>query len=251
VDRHLNLFYTYNRDVQFIENNLTRAWIVSLRALSGNARHDLLKRLLTKPLADIGQAGLVDSFNFIDPQFALQNHMEKSQAKQYRHRFVLAIATEPAADIAAESSEKSSDQNYYDSIPDAWIFDADEGYCILVESKVFGNPVSDEQINSHAKGWLNLEEAHKSSWLLSISWNDVAEASYQTWKHFTALNDQERHILDEFILYLLYHRYRPHFAGFDLASLPTLPTWALGKRRPLGLDLPGLIMPPKFRVLLP
>jgi hypothetical protein len=250
VDRHLNLFYTYNRDVQLIENNLTRAWIVSLRALGGNARHDLLRRLLKKPLADIGQAGHVTSFDFTNPQFALQNHMDKAQARSCQYRYVLAIATEPAADIADEPGKKRDDQQYYGSIPDAWILDAGT-YCFLIESKIFGYPLSDEQIDSHAKGWLNLEQAGKSSWLLSISWNDVAEASFQTRKHLTELNDQECHILDEFISYLLYHRYRPHFAGFDLASLPKLPAWTLGQRRPLGLDLPGLVMPPSFRILLP
>ena len=51
MDRHLNLFYTYNRDPEFIENNLTRAFIVTLRALGGDTRRALLKQLLLEPLA--------------------------------------------------------------------------------------------------------------------------------------------------------------------------------------------------------
>ena len=33
TDRYLNLFYSYNRDNELIENNLTRAFIVTLQTI--------------------------------------------------------------------------------------------------------------------------------------------------------------------------------------------------------------------------
>jgi hypothetical protein len=247
MDRHLNLFYTYNRDPEFIENNLTRAFIVALRVLGDSARQELLKQLLREPLARVDQSQLVDTLNLAKAQFALQNHMDKSQASRCQHRYVLAIATDAVEDIIGESYDKGDRQHYEGSIPDAWIFNAKE-HCFLVEAKIGSNPLGDKQIRNHAIGWLKLPEDELDSHILSVSWVDVVEAAYQTLQQLTTLNDQERYVLDALITYLSYFRYRRRFAGFDLASLSVPPSFRLTERVPFGLNLTGLDAPPGFRL---
>ncbi len=247
MDRHLNLFYTYNRDPEFIENNLTRAFIVALRALGGSARQELLKQLLRGPLARIGRAQLVDTLNLADARFALQNHMDKSLAGRCQHRYMLAIATEAVEDITGEPHDEGDSQHYAGSIPDAWIFDADK-YCFLVEAKINDNPLSDKQIRSHAIGWLNLAQDELDSHMLSVSWIDVVEAAYQTLEKLSTLKSQEYYIVDALIEYLSYFRYRRRFAGFALASLDVPPSLQLTERVPFGLNLAGLDVPPGFRL---
>ena len=71
TDQHLNLFYTYNRDSELIENNLTRAWIVTMRMLSAETRSQLLQALFKVPLLSLGS--LLPVF----PRLAfLQGHMD-------------------------------------------------------------------------------------------------------------------------------------------------------------------------------
>ena len=50
TDPHLNLFYSYNQDNELIENNLTRAWIVTLRMLSAEIRNLFLQTLFKNHL---------------------------------------------------------------------------------------------------------------------------------------------------------------------------------------------------------
>ena len=173
--------------------------------------------------------------------------MDKSQAGRCQHRYVLAIATETTKDISGESVDHSGHRHYEDSIPDAWIFDAEQ-YCFLVEAKIGGNPLNDKQIRSHAMGWLKLSEDELESHILSVSWVDVVEAAYQTLKHLTTMNDQECYIFVALIEYLSYAHYRRRFAGFDLASLSAPPSLRLTERVSFGLNLTGLGGSPGFQL---
>ena len=92
-DSHLNLFYTYNRDTELIGNNLTRAWIVTLRLLSPQVREVLLQRLLSKASHRLpGQ--VMPELSFAQAQFALQSHMERHLARRTKHCYLLIIATD-------------------------------------------------------------------------------------------------------------------------------------------------------------
>ena len=50
AQEQLNLFLSYNRDTELIENNLTRTFIVALSLITPGARQDVHSRLLSSRL---------------------------------------------------------------------------------------------------------------------------------------------------------------------------------------------------------
>jgi hypothetical protein len=254
-DRHLNLFYSYNQDSELIENNLTRAWIVTLRLLSAGVR----ARFLHGVLEDTGvpQGGAM----FAEAEFALQSHVDRAMIARLPHRYVLALASDPYA--AAEEHVPDSGEGYADwggSVPDAWIINQAAGVCLLVEARIGANPLSSRQLQAHARDWLGLatpEELRER--LIPRTWYDVAHALTLLLDQYAggqlSLNHQEVALLGELLEFLSFYGYRP-FTGvtFDALESParlTLPrllvglkggVWDLGELRPapsFQLGIPG------------
>lgn len=243
TDYHLNLFYTYNRDNQLIENNLTRAWIVTLGLVSAGVRDGWLRLLLKEPFAAIGED--VASFPAFDgAQLALQNRIDRKRTQSSRRKYVLTIAGDALDMVNAED-------NPYLSVPDGWIYDADAEYCILVEAKLHGNPLQQEQVVAHAKTWLCISSSDLPRHLLAISWLDVANSIQQVQNgalSHVLLNEQESRILTHLLDYLGFFGYRP-LTGFNFSGLGKVPAFAIS-----GMGLPGLRLfqqlgaPPAFRI---
>ncbi len=229
-DPHLNLFYSYNRDSELIENNLTRAMIVSLKILSGQVRDCLLKALL-KESVDAKNLLLPD---FAGASFALQGHLDKAKASSYRRKYVVTIAS--------DSYKDDTEKTIGSSIPDGWIFNDADDYCYLIESKVGLNPLDTSQVKSHSVGWLGLKPEEIGSHVISLSWYDVLEAIVQARKK-VLLNEQEQIILDALKEYIGFFGYRL-FGGFGLEKLENCPPFAIFPAR--SLDFSGLVGPSAF-----
>jgi hypothetical protein len=209
-DRHLNLFYSYNRDNELIENNLTRVWIVSLRMLSAEIRSLFLQTLLELPLRKMEKRAP----SFDTAHFALQGHFDTRLLKHMAQKYIITIATfrDMDEDAFAQPSKDAGD-----SIPDAWIFDPEQGYCFLVEAKVGSNPLGARQVISHAKRWLDVSVKDH---LVALTWYDVLNVIQEISIHVTS--QQEGLILKEFNQYLGFFGYRL-FTGFDFGTLPDIP----------------------------
>ncbi len=243
IDRHLNLFYAYNQDNQLIENNLTRAWIVTLGFLSGQVRDSWMQLLLQEALAHIGQS-TDDLPSFVQASFALQSWMDKTTSLNAPKRYLLTIA----GDIPDISDGETT---LYASVPDGWIYDYDPekktGYCMLVEAKLDYNPLDEAQIKSHAE-WLGLPPAELGNHLLAISWFDVAR-SIKELRSTLAPNNQEARILGHLADYLAFFGYHI-FAGFNFSTLKEPPQLKLGKYNPSAFgyfqNIPQI---PAFRLI--
>lgn len=241
MDRHLNLFYSYNRDNELIENNLTRAFIVTLRALGGENRDEILRGVLR------GRAHKVAP-SFRDATVALQGNVDRDQVLQYAERFILAIAT---ADHATESEELTGRwQVPGTSIPDAWIF-TPGGYCYLIESKVGNNPQNPKQIRGHGE-WLDLHGPELDERLIRITWFHVLD-SIQSLLTRTAnrrLTDQEQHLLKDLVAFFGYFNYQ-HFHGLNLGALLDAPTIQLAAPpAPRLVSTKLLAAPPNFAIAI-
>jgi hypothetical protein len=216
ADKHLNLFYSYNQDNELIENNLTRAFIVSLRVVSAIVRNYFLKVLLEKEFIRLKINDIVDLSSFMNAKFSLQAHMSKEKVKKFAHSYIMTLAS----DTYVESEEAQTNGT---TIPDAWIYDEIAGYCFLIEAKVGQNPLDNCQLHSHAKEWLLLmsrEEVHKH--LITITWIDVLQAinrvQSQTDLGKLTLNKQEYFIFDALKEYLSFFNYKL-FQGFQFKPL--------------------------------
>lgn len=231
---HLNLFYSYNRDNELIENNLTRAWIVTLRMLSPEVRRALLVSLL-KPPVDVV---------FTEPQFSLQGYMDLSTARTAQRKYVVALATSSFNDV---STPHDFESGYEGSIPDAWIYDAGGEYCYLVEAKVGDYPLTSVQLRSHAAHWLGLSGDQFKDHLVSLTWFDVLDSI----SRIQAVgSQQERQLLENLVGFLGYYGYRL-FTGFDISNLQLPPDdFMMPVSTPpdtaAWLDPAGLFLPPDF-----
>jgi len=250
-DKHLNLFYSYNRDNQLIENNLTRAFIVTLRLLSPHAKDALLQALLHEPLQKLGATKI--SYHGI--QLALQANMDRDQSLQMRYRYLLGLTSDREL-MAEEEGIENQVQDTYASIPDGWIFDPQAGVCILIEAKVGSNPLNEQQVHSHADKWLGIEAAELPNHYLSITWVDVISAIEQVLKgpDQILLNTQEVLLLEELREFIGYYGYRI-FQGIELGKLQPPPGFDF-RRQQIGwlgrsdfLKISCLQPPPKFKIV--
>lgn len=237
TDSHLNLFLSYNRDNELIENNLTRAFIVTLAMLSGRARDLLLKILFCDVASTFPLQEQISKLSFAYANFALQNNMEEGIAYNANLKCILAITShhfEAFSEQTADNKNPEKDEGLillYKSIPDGWIYDAAEVYCFLIESKVGSNPVNNSQIASHAKEWFQIDDKmQRENCILSLTWMDVLASiekvisnSSQAGSFF---NEVEIHLLSdlrEFIILYDYHLYR----GFRFEILKAPPKFLL------------------------
>jgi len=154
-DSHLNLFFSYNRDNELIENNLTRAFIVTLGILSPSTRDSFLRTLLISQTAPTSLQEIISKLSFENANFALQSNIEKESASKAKVKYILAIASysyetplEQLVDIESMTDIDPTPVALYKSIPDGWVYDHDKNYCFLIESKVGSNPVKNNQIAS-------------------------------------------------------------------------------------------------------
>lgn len=258
ADRHLNLFYTYNRDTELIENNLTRAFIVFLSVVSGEARHRILSTLLKRSRKPIDDLVDVEDLDFTDACFALQSNIDLYFPKSSARKLLLTISTEPldtassTAVPAMESTDESENYSSPTSVPDAWVYDNDPAYCILIEAKVGSYPLNIGQLKAHARDWfgssLQSLDAHNS--LCSITWVDVLETLRDALKGDSYVNSSEEALLSHMMSFISYYGYQL-FEGFDFTGLCAPPDLIidrlpLPKSKALDLNLHQLASPPEF-----
>lgn len=261
TDKHLNLFYTYSH-TELIENNLTRAFIVVLSAVSGKTRHHLLSALLEKSRKMALNPASIAYLDFANACFALQSNIDRSIPKKSSEKVLLTISTEPL-DLSSRLIEKEmarphedNNERGYASVPDAWIYD--DTYCILLEVKVGDYPLSVGQLNAHARDWfgLSLEHLRSDHALCSVTWFDVLEILEAMSKERAYIHPVEETLLQHIKEFIGYYGYRL-FTGIDFGSLDAPPDFALATLLPsdslldklfAGISLQDLKPPPDFRL---
>lgn len=257
-DRHLNLFYTYNRDSELIENNLTRAFIVFLSIVSGEVRHKILSTLLEQLHKTLNNLVTVEDLNFTDARFALQSNIDRYLSKNSDRKLLLTISTEPL-DIASsrngtdiESADESEKNSGFSSVPDAWIYDEPQGYCILVEAKVGSYPLNVGQLQAHARDWFDsdLQRLNSRNSLCSVTWVDVLETLRNALNEHSYIDASEETLLSHMTEFIGYYGYRL-FDGFTFSDLGAPPNLLIGElpattRKLLNLSFHQLASPPDF-----
>jgi hypothetical protein len=246
-DPHLNLFYSYgakdSRGIEkstLIENNLTRAFVQTIRLLSDGRRHELLQALF---VSDKELGGC----RFERAGVALQDNIPthcRPNGSRYKTMRIVTIAT--SAGDPGMGNGQSEDMDRY---PDAWIFDrAEHQYCLLLECKTRVYPVSLDQIRGHAEQFGDDWAEPKLDWremqdrpglrLLALTWYDVLAALAKTFPKLTddgggavELLAYEEELTLHLKEYIGYYGYRL-FAGFRLHGWPSpileLPTRSQG-----------------------
>ena len=221
-DPHLNLFYSYTFANELIENNLTRAWIVTLSLLSNEVRNALLSHLLDHHIS-ILHGDDIHPITFENPSFNLQGNMNKLVINRISRLYILAIASRRIEFESEENSSKKITDTYSGSIPDGWIYDTDRDYCFLIEAKVGMNPLDSRQLLSHAEYWLGIHPNNVPNHLISITWVDVLDAIEQIQ---LPINQQETFLLTNFVEFLRLFGYKP-FNGIGFSNLGDIPKFSL------------------------
>jgi len=256
-DPHLNPFYTYNHDNELIENNLTRALIVTLRFLSAQARQALLTSLLSVANPKPDSLNLKGMPSFDRAEFRLQAHMDVKKSRRFARKYLLTIASYRDYALDEKSEQGAVEESLPVapvSIPDAWIYDEAQGYCFLVEAKVGSNPLFSPQLAAHARDWFHIHRKDLPQHLIGLSWYDLADATHAlltATAEAPALNEQEEHLLRSLTQYLGFFGYRL-FTGFQLDSLleaPGIGFLCSGSQvEDANFDFDGPVDVPSFRL---
>jgi len=250
MDRHLNLFYSYNRDSELIENNLTRALIVTLRMIEPATCDAILRGVFEEPLRNLGY----ECPSFINSEFALQSNFDRERAATAPHRFVVALASDFIEAIDQESEAVMGLARNTGSVPDAWIAVEQGEHCFLVEAKIGGNPLNDAQLVAHARSWMRIEDHELPRRLISVTWSQVLSVIHDfiggSESQLSRVNRQEISILTSLFDFIEYAGYRL-FLGIDFAKLrPRVNLVLGGDRATFGLALSRLAAPPQFSLSL-
>jgi hypothetical protein len=250
-DRHLNIFYTYNRDNQLIENNLTRALIVTLDLLTGSSKDRLIKEIFNRSLLGRVAQNEIHTYSFDPSSFSLQGHMDKEWSRCTANCYLFTIAGYSLDIVRTDSAG-------YGSIPDAWIFDREQELCILIEVKLVGGELGHNQLYAHAADWLHLKEEREiADRLISVTWTDIAETlhSLRSGKagSLNILTPQDLDLLSQLQTYIGFYGVLV-FEGIrfeDLLPAPTcsLPLQKLKFQMEHAFDFHELKPPPNFNIV--
>jgi len=243
-DPHMNLFYSYNHDNELIENNLTRAFLVTLKHLSPPLRTRLIRRILRVSTSDRGCGNPAESLDFGAAEFALQGHVDRAAVAGARCKCLLSISSAPVFETS------SIPQEAYPSIPDGWIVAPHGEYCILIESKVGTNPLDAVQIAAHAREWLRVDDPGEITRV--VSWEQISAALADECEDPRATSDSahERAMLRELLDFLQFYGYRP-FRGLKVDGQLDAPGWQLTRRPAVRKDLQPVSLlksPPAFTI---
>ena len=245
-DRHLNLFYGYvARDAEGrpLEDNLTRAFISTVRMLTDNRRKQLLDSLFArakhrmaspsdpKPLGGDEAVRLRD-IDFEQVDVALQGNVPSKS-----HPRNVADGRRYMVTISSGDEPKPGSESDGGSCPDAWLFSKGApSYCFLIESKCWShNPIDTGQMCRHWQTWFAPQEAELKPWkelaptLLDLTWYDVLEAVDSVVPELTGRagnaskadreppGDNEKMVLTHLCEYIGYYGYRL-FKGFNMVD---------------------------------
>jgi len=239
-DRHLNLFCSYNQSDEdvLIENNLTRAFIQTLRLLEGENRDNFLKILFARKSEELKKEEL-KNFDYSNAEFALQNNIDKAISKNARKKYVITITGR--ALITEDTEQPRPQKTQSDSRPDAWIYDKNSEYCLLIECKL-GEGCDEGQIESHIKYWFagEYEEYQKNKKIIDLAWDDVLwgidRMKEKVDSKEITLNRQEQIVLDDLFEFMGYYGFFI-FKGFDFAHIPEKPDFELVSMTDINIDI--------------
>jgi len=262
MDKHLNCFYSYNHNNELIENNLTRAFILTLKGISNKNKVNFLSSL--NPI--------FSSYDFSYSNFALQSNIEKDP-KKFENKFILTLSNDTFFLFEKEFKEcgKELIENIlinkicshdtpehlrdlcHGSIPDAWIFD-DYGtnYCFLIECKKQDDRINYPQLIRHAYenfGYSDINEIEKC--IIKLTWHEILEGFLNIVSNEICDNEQERFIIQNFIEFLGFFGYYS-FKGFNFNKLTRYPHFNFIKDDyKKTFEFTNLKNPPKFNINFP
>ena len=172
--------------------------------------------------------------DFSDANFALQGNIDECIPLQVSTKILLTISTEPLKDGLAEEIIDShlpqdvETERFSRSRPDAWIYDSQRDYCILIEAKSGSYPLNISQLRAHSSDWfgVQLEDLANGQMYFSKTWIDVLEAFNYGGKQLTSDNTLETELLDQFCRFLSFFGYQL-FRGIQFQSLDDPPKLVL------------------------
>ncbi len=227
-DCHLNLFYSYNQGNELIENNLTRAFIVTLKFLSQRTSQLLFKRILKSIWSD-------KDFSFVqNMDYALQGNVpiQRGKIKRIPRKFLMALTgnniIKGLDEFKVEGTVEKLEVSY-GIRPDAWIFEKSKTpeFCFLIECKTIEDTLTAEQIISYAKlfyGMKKFNEINRN--LIQITWYDVLEACESLIKENSTKNEQEERLIKNLMEFLSFYGVKL-FKGFNFSAIPEIPEYDL------------------------
>lgn len=222
-DPHLNIFYSYDRDM--CEDNMTRALMVTLKTISSSAKKSILVQLLKNQI----DTEFLQGAEHIE--FALQGNMSMKDQKRiskvpYRYLISLTghnIITEEHKFCAQEQDGESEDLSRVR--PDAWIYDGSKQarYCFLIECKTVEADLRASQLIAYGRRFFGItRNSEVDQRTIKLTWAEVVDVCQDVISCGAASNRQEESIIRHLIEYLGFSGVVP-FRGLPLAEIPELP----------------------------
>jgi hypothetical protein len=200
-NRHLNLFYVYG--AAHLENNVTRALLITLRRLTPVHFRLFLKELIIDELKKLkGLSSLCPSFKILaDPNPSKFEFFTQMSATNYTPFLTeengVILGINHSGDQTLELSNSSVDNA--GSRPDAIIMDMENELTVVIEVKLSDNLYM-EQIERHHRNFFINNGHDKNAVFLEVSWQRIASTLQQIL--LQSQSPVERMLIQEFLEYL-------------------------------------------------
>jgi hypothetical protein len=192
-DYHFNLFYTYQTN--HLENNVTRAFVLTLRSLA--PAH--LRLLFNEVILKRAQGQLRKRINFLEkPEFEFDLQVSKPSDDDYK------LTAETGVIVGVDYSGKqalifdSSFDTEGGARPDALLSDVANGITAIFEIKL-SDSLYREQIQRHFQAFF-LPKTSLADVFVEITWSEIA--GFLDKIREQSVGEVERFIVSEFVQYL-------------------------------------------------
>ncbi|GAF86840.1 unnamed protein product, partial [marine sediment metagenome] len=146
----------------------------------------------------------------------------------------LSISTEklkdnhPLGDVDHDIKKDVTTGQLNRSRPDAWIYNSQDDFCVLIEAKTRSYPLHIGQLRAHSNDWykVQLEELVDNQMYFSKTWIDILEAFESAEMLLTNIGVIENSIINHMCQFLGFFEYKI-FSGFDFQRLDDHPVLTL------------------------
>lgn len=208
-DRHLNLYYTYN--TRHLEDNVTRAFVLTLKRLAPVHLRLLLRDCLLEglPIRNQIELSAKDDFEFdlqrthvgqLGTVAEVHDDEEIGELLTDSRGFLVGITrsgeVSPTFEMGAGISEPPLEER---GRPDAWIADVANGIAGVLEIKL-GDDLYESQLRRHFKSFFDSESTSIQDVFAEVSWDDIA--GYLEKLEALTRDQTEREFIREFVDYV-------------------------------------------------
>ncbi|MFX0199169.1 MAG: hypothetical protein ACFFCW_23850 [Candidatus Hodarchaeota archaeon] len=196
MNKHLNLFYTYN--THHLEDNVTRAFIVTLKNLTPVNLRLFIRDIIIEKLEKVNSKLRSKIGLLADPKFAFDIQLTEPPGGEKLHEgngLIVGINYSGKQLLVFDRDSES----VTGARPDAFLSDNENELSIVFEAKLWDS-LYEQQIQRHYQRFFETEKTHLNRVFVEITWSEISRFLEGVAKQTQSL--KEKFLIHQFLEYI-------------------------------------------------